>query len=252
VESRLRLPSEDIDLALSIRLREVGQLFILPAVLIPAWLLAIAGFSTIGLLPLGTLVVAVISIVFIRSLHKKHSENTLLAEVGSKLIRYCVVMIIVSSLFLVLQVGIYLFLNQYSPALGTIVTWYNGLEAKPIIGYVETLTFKIRFLIIIAILCSLIFFPLLSPQAVRVSKLASKTIDVVGALLVSFLLFAFYGSSASGLNAARIELRSLEEAVPVGNLRSKILMVQSAQNRHRQRATDGLNGTRDRRVLVQR
>jgi 2-hydroxychromene-2-carboxylate isomerase len=40
--------------------------------------------------------------------------------------------------------------------------------------------------------------------------------------------------------------------VPVGNLRSKILMVQSAQNRHRQRATDGLNGTRDRRVLVQR
>src|SRR5436309_2560478 len=41
-------------------------------------------------------------------------------------------------------------------------------------------------------------------------------------------------------------------AVPVENLRSKILMVQSAQNRHRQRATDGLNGTRDRRVLVQR
>jgi hypothetical protein len=29
-------------------------------------------------------------------------------------------------------------------------------------------------------------------------------------------------------------------------------MVQPAQNRHRQRATDGLNGTRDRRVLVQR
>jgi hypothetical protein len=38
----------------------------------------------------------------------------------------------------------------------------------------------------------------------------------------------------------------------VGNLRSKILMVQSAQNRHRQRATDGLHGTWDRRVLVQR
>src|SRR5258708_9835347 len=40
--------------------------------------------------------------------------------------------------------------------------------------------------------------------------------------------------------------------VPVGNLRSEILVVQSAQNWHRQRATDGLNGTRDRRVLVQR
>src|SRR5262245_66386491 len=40
--------------------------------------------------------------------------------------------------------------------------------------------------------------------------------------------------------------------VPVGNLRSEILVVQSAQNRHRQRETDSLDGTRDRRVLVQR
>jgi malonate decarboxylase alpha subunit len=44
----------------------------------------------------------------------------------------------------------------------------------------------------------------------------------------------------------------VDRLVPVGNLRSEILMVQSAQNRHRQRATDGLNGTRDRHVLVQR
>src|SRR5580700_7141377 len=40
--------------------------------------------------------------------------------------------------------------------------------------------------------------------------------------------------------------------VPVGNLRSEILVVQSAQNWHRQRATDSLDGTRDRRVLVHR
>jgi hypothetical protein len=40
--------------------------------------------------------------------------------------------------------------------------------------------------------------------------------------------------------------------VPVGNLRSEILVVQSAQNWHRQRATDSLDSTRDRRVLVQR
>src|SRR5258708_35311710 len=40
--------------------------------------------------------------------------------------------------------------------------------------------------------------------------------------------------------------------VPVGNLRSEILVMQSAQNRHRQRATHRVNGTRDRRVLVQR
>jgi hypothetical protein len=56
--------------------------------------------------------------------------------------------------------------------------------------------------------------------------------------------------------SARPDIRASIEhhvaAVPVGNLRSKILVVQSAQIRHRQRATDGLNGTRDRRVLVQR
>jgi hypothetical protein len=40
--------------------------------------------------------------------------------------------------------------------------------------------------------------------------------------------------------------------VPVGNLRPEILVVQSAQNWHRQRATDSLDGTRDRRVLMQR
>ena len=44
----------------------------------------------------------------------------------------------------------------------------------------------------------------------------------------------------------------LEAGVPVGNLRSEILVMQPAQNWDRQRATDSLDGTRDRRVLVQR
>jgi hypothetical protein len=47
-------------------------------------------------------------------------------------------------------------------------------------------------------------------------------------------------------------LLSMPTAVPIGNLRSEILVVQSAQNWHGQRATDSLDGTRDRRVLVQR
>src|SRR5262249_32667276 len=44
----------------------------------------------------------------------------------------------------------------------------------------------------------------------------------------------------------------LRTPVPVGNLRPEILVVKSAQNWHRQRATDGLHGTCNRRVLVQR
>src|SRR6516162_7971884 len=47
-------------------------------------------------------------------------------------------------------------------------------------------------------------------------------------------------------------ISNISPPVPVENLRSEILVVQSAQNWHRQRATDSLDGTRDRRVLVQR
>jgi hypothetical protein len=42
------------------------------------------------------------------------------------------------------------------------------------------------------------------------------------------------------------------QGVPVGNLCSEILVMQPAQNWDRQRATDSLDGTRDRRVLAQR
>jgi hypothetical protein len=40
--------------------------------------------------------------------------------------------------------------------------------------------------------------------------------------------------------------------VPVGNLRSEILVMQSAQNWRRQRAVHSLNGTRNGRVVVER
>jgi hypothetical protein len=71
------------------------------------------------------------------------------------------------------------------------------------------------------------------------------------------------GKWHAGHETALIEVRSCEAIktccapygrldVPVGNLRSEILVVQSAQNWHRQRTTDSLDGTRDWRVLVQR
>jgi hypothetical protein len=41
------------------------------------------------------------------------------------------------------------------------------------------------------------------------------------------------------------------QAVPVGNSRSDILVMQPAQNRHGQRLTDSLDGARDRRILLQ-
>jgi hypothetical protein len=42
---------------------------------------------------------------------------------------------------------------------------------------------------------------------------------------------------------------NISPPVPVENLHSEILVAQSAQNWHRQRATDSLDGTRDRCVL---
>jgi hypothetical protein len=62
------------------------------------------------------------------------------------------------------------------------------------------------------------------------------------------MLFDLVGPKIMTVYVAEIK----RQGVPVGNLRSEILVVQSAQNWHRQRVTDSLDGTRDRRVLVQR
>jgi SAM-dependent methyltransferase len=52
--------------------------------------------------------------------------------------------------------------------------------------------------------------------------------------------------------AGFVEVQHYYRPVPVGNLQSEILVVQTAQNGYRQRAADSLDGTRDRSVLVQR
>jgi hypothetical protein len=54
---------------------------------------------------------------------------------------------------------------------------------------------------------------------------------------------------ALSLNSGLLQINGF---VPVENLRSKILMMQSTQNWHRQRATDSLDGARDWRVFLQR
>jgi len=51
--------------------------------------------------------------------------------------------------------------------------------------------------------------------------------------------------------SARVAEVFRKSAVPVGNSRSDILVVQPAQHRHGQRLTDALDGTGNRRVLLQ-
>lgn len=200
-------------MSVSTRLREFSQLFVLPVILIPAWLAFVAGFSFVGLLPLGVLIVSAISVFAIRSVCRRRSGNAVLAEVGSKLTTYCVVTGAVSTCFLVLQIGFYLFLTEFSPRLSTVLAWYNSLEAGHIIECVESFALKARLAIIFVLGFNLIFFPLLSSRVARLSKMASKGIDVVGAFFVAVLLFSFYGSAPSGLNALRVELRSAHDAI---------------------------------------
>ncbi|WP_136626164.1 hypothetical protein [Bradyrhizobium macuxiense] len=200
-------------MSISTRLREFSQLFVLPVILIPAWLAFIAGFSFVGLLPLGVLIVSAISVFAIRAVCRRHSGNAVLAEVGSKLITYCMVTGAVSACFLLLQIGFYLFLTQFSPRLSTVTAWYDSLEAGHIIERVKSFALKARLAIILVLGFNLIFFPLLSSRVARLSKMASKGIDVVGAFFIAVLLFSFYGSAPSGLNALRVELRSAHDAI---------------------------------------
>ncbi|BBC02396.1 hypothetical protein BE61_78590 [Bradyrhizobium elkanii USDA 61] len=211
--NRAACRAEETDLSVSTRLREFSQLFVLPVILIPAWLAFVAGFSFVGLLPLGVLIVSAISVFAIRSVCRRHSGNAILAEVGSKLTTYCVVTGAVSTCFLLLQIGFYLFLTEFSPRLSTVLAWYNSLEAGHIIERVESFALKARLAIILVLGFNLLFFPLLSSRVARLSKMASKGIDVVGAFFVAVLLFSFYGSAPSGLNALRVELRSAHDAI---------------------------------------
>jgi hypothetical protein len=73
------------------------------------------------------------------------------------------------------------------------------------------------------------------------------------------LLYGYVGRLGSTQDLVHVVCSAPEQVrevcpigVLVGNLRSEILVVQSTQNRHRQRETYSLDGTRDRRVLVQR
>ena len=74
---------------------------------------------------------------------------------------------------------------------------------------------------------------------------------MVTILLAIFSIFAFRFRSRAALELKLVALEHQLAVVPVGNSRSDILMVQSAQNWHGQRLTDTLDGAGDRRVLLQ-
>ena len=110
--------------------RAATQLAIIPAVLVPVWLLGISAFSTIGLLPAGATALALVSWVFLRN-YASISKNTELSrEIASKLASNFLIVSAVSLLFLVFQIIVWLFATQFSPTLGTIIFMINHLPAE--------------------------------------------------------------------------------------------------------------------------
>jgi nucleoside-diphosphate-sugar epimerase len=80
-------------------------------------------------------------------------------------------------------------------------------------------------------------------------------VDAIEAIYSSRTLEQVGAWRKDGKDAVLVDLdrpETFREAVPVGNLRPEILVMQPAQNWHGQRATDGLDSTWDWRVLVQR
>jgi len=96
---------------------------------------------------------------------------------------------------------------------------------------------------------------LTKPQSCSTGLNGLTESKLLGSMLSALIARVSFSSEVLNLGLPmgleRLARRRLDP-VPVGNLRSEILVMQSAQNRHRQRATHRVNGTRDRRVLVQR
>jgi hypothetical protein len=155
--------------------RAATQLAIIPAVLVPVWLLGISAFSTIGLLPAGATALALVSWVFLRN-YASISKNTELSrEIASKLASNFLIVSAVSLLFLVFQIIVWLFATQFSPTLGTIIFMINHLPAETIIHVSESGTLITRITLIAALIIVSLLAPLLSIRAVRISRSVSKS-----------------------------------------------------------------------------
>ena len=193
--------------------RAATQLAIIPAVLVPVWLLGISAFSTIGLLPAGATALALVSWVFLRN-YASISKNTELSrEIASKLASNFLIVSAVSLLFLVFQIIVWLFATQFSPTLGTIIFMINHLPAETIIHVSESGTLITRITLIAALIIVSLLAPLLSIRAVRISRSVSKTLDRITWCVITALLFVFFGDSPAGVNAATVVLRKEQNEI---------------------------------------
>jgi len=193
--------------------RAATQLAIIPAVLVPVWLLGISAFSAIGLLPAGATALALASWVFLRHYASISKNTELRREIASKLASNFLIVFAVSLIFLLFQIIVWLFANQYSPTLGTIIFLINHLSAAEIIHVSESGALYTRIALIIGLIAVSVLAPLLSIRAVRISRSVSTTLDRTTWCVITALLFVFFGDAPAGVNAATVVLRNKQTEI---------------------------------------
>jgi hypothetical protein len=193
--------------------RTVGKLALFPAVLLPIWLIGLSAFSTIGITPGGAVVLAAASVLFIRFYSRSLEEGSIVADIASKLETNCWIIFGVSVVFLVVQIATWLWVRQFSPTLYAITNAYNHLSSDYLLHLSSHVSFATRIALIIALALVIVFGPILSTRAVRVSRLISRGLDIFSMFLIASLLFSFYGEIPGGLNAARVVLRKEQNEI---------------------------------------
>src|SRR6516225_8213064 len=114
-------------------IRTLGRVALLPLIILPLWLAGISTFSTIGVLPAGTAVLALLSIMIAYRYQRLIAASSLEADIFNKLIVYFWIIFSVSFIFFIIQITIWMWADRYSTTLHEMMVLYNKLSAKIIL-----------------------------------------------------------------------------------------------------------------------
>jgi hypothetical protein len=115
--------------------------------------------------------------------------------------------------FILIQLGIWLWADGFSPSLQALQVIYNHFPTEEVFTIWSRSALATRVGLIAVLVVILFFMPFLSVKAVRFSRFASQTIDITSTVITTILLFAFYGEAPGGLNAIEIVLRDKQTEI---------------------------------------
>jgi hypothetical protein len=184
------------------------RLSLIPAIIIPLWLVGISFFSPLGALPLGTSLLAIASIVLTKKYRAAFSERPVVVEISTKLIMMCCSSLLISVAFLLFQIGVWIWAEQFSPTIQQLSDLFNKLPSKHITEISKNAALVIRIGLVLSLALTFALAPLLSAKVAKFSRGMSRAIDAATIALLTANLFLIYGTSPAGLNAVGIVLRT--------------------------------------------